>query len=195
MCNGSILETNRDPKTGVKFLDRIWGQRFTDFFATQLGFKSMVSQIGLRGKCRQSFCHRAFCKYHDQGRALQRYIVSSSIFGAFYDPKNRVLQSHIFVTDSRHCSYGAPVASNNVNTHNPKKTNITSLTNVTKDRLHVPALHTSPYPALTPSHPLPPPKPRSHPPMMLAGQVMCAGSPAHIIAIGGDGGRFNLTST
>ena len=68
--NGSIIETcNCDPKTGVTFWDRIWGQRFTDFFAKQLGFKSMVSQTGLRGKCRQSFRRRTFCEYHDQGMA------------------------------------------------------------------------------------------------------------------------------
>ena len=62
-----------------------------------------------------------------------------------------------------------------------------------------------PSPPATPKqgspHPLPPPKQRSHLSMMLAaqpmlaGQLMRAGSPAHIIAIGGDGGRFNLTST
>ena len=51
-CNGSILKINRDPKTGVTFWDRIWGQRFRNFFAKQLSFKSMVSQTGLRGKCR-----------------------------------------------------------------------------------------------------------------------------------------------
>jgi len=46
------------------------GSKIHEFFAAQLGFKSMVSQIGLHGKCRQSSRRRTFCEYDDQGRAL-----------------------------------------------------------------------------------------------------------------------------
>ena len=69
--NGSIIETCESwPQNWGHILGPKFGSKIHEFFAAQLGFKSMVSQIGLRGKCRQSSRRRKFCEYDDQGRAL-----------------------------------------------------------------------------------------------------------------------------